>query len=236
MPSPAPRAAFRQGLLAGLPFIVMLVPFALLFGVAATEAGFDLAQVLGFSFLVVAGASQFTAVQMMTADAPSIIVVATALAVNLRMAMYSASLSPHLGDTRRSMRAAIAFFLFDQPYALSIQRFEAEPELSLPARIGYYFGVVVPCASIWWLFTWVGATAGGVIPPAFAIDFAVPITFLALVAPMLRTPAHLAAAGVSVAASLLFGFLPYNLGLIVAGVLAMMAGARVELWQEARRA
>ena len=191
---------------------------------------------MGFSLLVVAGASQFTAVQMMTTDAPSVIVVLTALAVNLRMAMYSASLAPHFGTTTRGVRAGIAFLLFDQPYALSIQRFEVAPQMTVGEKLGYYFGVATPCASGWWIFTWVGATVGGAIPPSFALDFAVPITFLALIGPMLRTPAHLGAAAVSVAGSLVFAFLPYNLGLMVAGVLAMMAGARIELWQEARKA
>ena len=234
MPPTSSRAAYRQGLLAGMPFLLVLVPFALLFGVAATEAGFDLRQTMGFSVLVVAGASQFTAVQMMKTDTPAVIVVLTALAVNLRMAMYSASFAPHLGHVGRGMRAMVAFLLFDQPYALSIQKFEAAP-MTTGEKLGYYFGVATPCTVGWWAFTWVGATIGAAIPPAFALDFAVPITFLALVAPMLRTPAHLGAAAVSVAGSLVFAFLPYNLGLIVAGLLAMMAGARIELWQTRRR-
>ena len=232
---PASRSAYRQGFVAGLPFLFVLVPFATLFGVAATEAGFDLAQIMGFSLLVVAGASQFTAVQMMQQNAPAGIVLLAALAINLRMAMYSASLAPHVGQAGRGLRAAIAFVLFDQPYALSIQRFEADPPLSIREKIAYYFGVATPCATTWWLFTLIGATLGGSIPPAFALDFAAPITFLALVAPMLRTPAHVGAALTSVIAALLFAGLPYNLGLIVAGLLAMFVGARIELWQEARR-
>jgi predicted branched-subunit amino acid permease len=71
---------------------------------------------------------------------------------------------------------------------------------------------------------------GTAIPPEFALDFAVPITFLALIAPMLHTPAHRAAALSAVILSLLFNFLPYNLGLMVAGIGAMMVGAQVELW------
>lgn len=232
---PAPRSAYWQGVFAGLPFLFVLVPFATLFGVAATEAGFDLAQVMGFSILVVAGASQFTAVQMMQDNTPAGIVLVAALAINLRMAMYSASLAPHLGTTGRGMRAAIAFVLFDQPYALSIQRYETDPPLSVPAKIAFYFGVATPCASIWWLFTWFGATVGNAVPPGLALDFAAPITFLALVAPMLRSRAHIGAALVSVATALLCAGLPYNLGLIVAGLLAMLAGARIEIWQEARR-
>jgi predicted branched-subunit amino acid permease len=82
-----------------------VVPFAILFGVVGTEAGLNLAQVMGFSIGVVAGASQFAALQLMSENAPALIVVASALAVNLRMAMYSAALAPHLGPASLRDRA-----------------------------------------------------------------------------------------------------------------------------------
>ena len=76
------KSSFQEGVIAGLPFTVFVIPFATLFGVVATEAGLDLAQTMGFSLLVIAGASQFTAVQLMTENAPVWITLATALAVN----------------------------------------------------------------------------------------------------------------------------------------------------------
>jgi predicted branched-subunit amino acid permease len=74
----------------------------------------------------------------------------------------------------------------------------------------------------------VGAALGGRIPESWSLDFALPLAFLALVGPMLKTPAHVTAALVSVAAALVFAWMPWNLGLIVAAVLAMVAGAEVE--------
>ena len=77
---------------------------------------------------------------------------------------------------------------------------------------------------------------GTAIPPEFALDFAVPITFLAMIAPLLRTPAHIAAAFVSIAVTLALAFLPYNTGLLIAAVAAMVTGAQVEIWTERRLA
>ena len=76
---------------------------------------------------------------------------------------------------------------------------------------------------------------GTQVPQSWALDFALPITFLALVAPMLRTPAHLIAAFVSIVTSLLAAGLPYSLGLLVAGVVAMMAGAQAEVYFERKK-
>jgi len=63
----------------------------------------------------------------------------------------------------------------------------------------------------------------------------VPITFLALTAPMLRTPAHVAAAVVSVAGTLALTVMPYGTGLLVAAVVAMAVGVAVETLQDRSR-
>ena len=60
-----PTKAFLQGLRRSLPFILVVVPFATLFGVVATEAGLNLIQTMGFTALVIAGAAQFASLQMM---------------------------------------------------------------------------------------------------------------------------------------------------------------------------
>jgi predicted branched-subunit amino acid permease len=126
----SPRQAFRNGARDALPFTIVVVPFAILFGVVGTEAGLNLAQVMGFSIGVIAGASQFAALQLMSEDAPTLIVVASALAVNLRMAMYSAALAPHLGPASLRDRALVAYMNVDQTYALSVQRYEMAPAMS----------------------------------------------------------------------------------------------------------
>ena len=95
--------------------------------------------------------------------------------------------------------------------------------------------MVTPICPLWYVFTLVGALVGTTIPQGLALDFALPITFLAMIGPMLRTPAHVAAAFVSVTCALVFAFLPYNLGLLVAGMAGMMTGAPVEVLIERRR-
>lgn len=228
--------AFWKGFRDASPFIFVAGPFALLFGVLATEAGLSVLETLSFSVVVVAGAAQFTALQLMVADVPTVIVLASALAVNLRVAMYSASLTPYLGQAPLWQRAIIAYLIVDQAYACSIAKFEREPDMTLPQRVAYFFGTVAPVLPVWYVFTGVGAAIGTQVPDSWALDFALPIAFLAMVAPMLRTPAHLVAAFVSVVVSLLAAGVPYSLGLIIAGICAMVAGAHTEVMLERRMA
>ncbi|MGG7645165.1 AzlC family ABC transporter permease [Rhodovulum sp. YNF3179] len=228
------QKTYWRGFRDGAPFVLVVVPFGMLFGVVATEAGLNLAEVMGMTALVIAGASQFAAIALMQENAPVFIVLATALAVNLRMAMYSASLAPYIGGAPLWQRALAAYFMVDQSYACSIAEYERRPEMTIPERIAYYFGCMSPVCIPWYAATYIGAELGARIPPEFALDFAVPITFLAIIAPMMRTLAHVAAAAVSVAVSLALAFLPYNLWLMIAAVAAMATGAQVELWLQRR--
>lgn len=228
MATTTPKTAFWQGVRDGVPFLLVLTPFGILFGVAATEAGLPLLETMLFSVVVIAGASQFTALQLMVDQTPTLIVLATALAVNLRMAMYSASLTPFLGGAKLWERSLIAYFLVDATYACAISRFEKEPGWTLRTRIAYFFGAVLPVCPSWYGLTLIGALIGTTIPDWLALDFAVPICFLAMIGPMLRTAAHMAAALTSVVLALGLAFIPYNLGLLVAALAAMMVGAWVE--------
>jgi predicted branched-subunit amino acid permease len=236
MASSTATSAFWRGARDALPFLLVVGPFALLFGVVATEAGFAVLEALAFSVLVIAGAAQFAALQQMSENAPTLIVILTALAVNLRMAMYSAALLPWLGAAPLWQRAVIAYLNTDQTYAMSIAEYERGRCTTLSERVAYFIGLAAPVAPTWYGMTVVGALLGRQIPPAFALDFALPLTFIAILAPMLRTLAHVAAALTSVVAALALAPLPYNTGLLVAAALAMAAGARTELWLEARRA
>lgn len=235
MPFLSLSQTYRRGVRAAVPFTLVVVPFGMLFGVIGTEAGLNIAEVMGFSLLVIAGAAQFTAVQMMMENAPVLVILASALAVNLRMAIYSASIAPYLGQLPVWQKAISAYFLVDQTYALSIAQFQANPEMSPRARLAFHLGTATPICLLWYPATWLGAVLGTRIPPEYALDFALPITFLALVAPALTSLAHVAAALTATVLSLAFIGVPFSLGTIAAALCAMMVGAQTELWMTRRR-
>ena len=222
------KSIFFKGVKDAAPFLLVVGPFALLFGVVAAQAGLNVIEALSFSVAVIAGAAQLTALQLMVDQAPTLIVLASALAVNLRMAMYSASLAPYLGKAPLWHRALAAYFIVDQSYGCSVLAYELHPHWTVRQRLVYFWGTVAPVCPVWFIFTVVGAQLGGSIPEWLALDFAVPITFLAIIAPMLRSRAHVAAALVSIVVALALAWLPYNLGLLVAGLFGMITGAEFE--------
>jgi predicted branched-subunit amino acid permease len=141
------------------------------------------------------------------------------------MAMYSAALAAPLGAAPLGQRLLIAYLNFDQSFAIATAEYEAAPAMTLAQRVGYFLGVAVPTGAVWWGFTLIGAVLGTAIPDSYPIDFALPIAFIAILAPGLKSLAHVAAALTSVVMALALAWLPSGLGLIVA---AMAVGAEVE--------
>lgn len=235
-PTPATTAgAFWRGYRDCSPFILVVAPFGLLFGVIATDAGLNLLETMTMTVFVIAGAAQFTALALLEEQAPTLVVIAAALAVNLRMAMYSAALVPHIGEAPLPRRAFAAYFVVDQSFAVAVKAFEFDDDYSVAQKIAFIVGAASSIFPFWIAGTLAGALTGNAIPPEFSLDFAIPICFISITAPMMRSLPHLVAALVSIAAALLLAWMPYYLWLISAAVLAMAAGAQVELWLERRR-
>ena len=235
MPMPESRSAFWSGFRDCSPFILVVAPFGLLFGVVATEAGLNLLETMAMTVLVIAGAAQFTALALLEDQAPTIIVIIAALAVNLRMAMYSAALVPHLGKSSLGIRAIASYMMVDQTFAVSIRKFDQHPTWSLSQKAAYFFGSASSIMPFWISFTLIGALVGQSIPKEYSLDFAIPICFISITAPMMRSFPHLVAAVVSILIALLLAWMPYNLWLLIAAILAMMAGAQTELWVKRRQ-
>lgn len=222
------RSSFVSGARAGGPFMLAVLPFGLIYGVIAVELGFGPAQASGFSLLAFAGAAQMAAIQLLADQTPLWVAAGTALVVNLRYFMYSASLSVHLKHLPLVARFALSYLLTDQSYMASITRFAREPQVH---RGWFYFGSAIVVWAAWQAGTLAGALAGARIPAALQLDFGVPLVFLGLAVPVLRDRPSLAAALVSTVTAIATHDLPLGLGLLAASGAGMATGT----WLSARR-
>ena len=187
------------------------------------------------SATVFAGASQLATVQLIAEGALPAIVVLTALTINLRMMMYSASLAPHFQHLGARWRAGLAFLLVDQNYALSINRYQRPDGGFEPHGHWYYLGA----GALLWV-TWQSATAVGVflgagIPDDWSLEFAIPLLFMVLLIPSLRDRAHVVAALVGGSVAVAGTGLPLKLGIVAGALCGIAAGYAFERWAEAER-
>ena len=224
------RDVWWQGAKAIAPFAVGAIPFGLISGIAAVKAGLSLPLALFMSLGVFAGAAQLAAVQLIGSGAAAGVVVLTAIVINLRMLMYSASIAPHVQRASMRFKAVLSYMLTDQAYAVSILRFGSD----LPSHLKpwFLFGAAAPMWMVWQLSTLVGILVGVGVPPAWSLDFAIPLAFIVLVVPAIRSRPALGAALSAAVVAVAAYPLPLNLGLLLATLVGIMVGVGLEALQK----
>ncbi len=214
------------------PLQLGVIPFGMLYGIGAVAAGMPVWLAQLTSMVVFAGAAQLVIVQMLSAAAGALPIGLTAALLNLRHLLYSASVAGHVRHLPRRWRVVLAYLLTDEAYAVAILRYtrpaaadqeQAEPDL----RHWYFLGCGLTLWGCWQLSTALGIAFGARIPPEWDIDFAVPLTFIALLTLLVKERAGQAAALVAALAVLALAALPFRLGLVLAIVLGLLAGAAV---------
>jgi 4-azaleucine resistance transporter AzlC len=224
--SPQFRPAFWRGMRAFIPLVPGVVPFSMVAGIAAVQAGFTPAESIAFSLIGYAGSAQLIASQMVTSHAPTVLIVLSSLIVNLRFAMYSASLLPLFVGVPLPRRWLLAYGLTDQAYAVTMGRPVTEPS---PAA--YYAGAAALMWLTWQSGTAVGALVGAKIPSTWPLDFAVPLSFIALLVPVLQRRPQVFAAIVSAVVAVAAHGLPFRLNLILGAVCGVAVGQLMQRWQ-----
>ena len=226
-------AEFLAGCRDEAPLQLGVVPFGMLYGIGAIQAGMPVWVAQLASAVVFAGAAQLVIVQMLAVGAGALPIGLTSGLLNLRHMLYSMSIAEHVRHLPRRWRLLLAYLLTDEAYAVAILRYQVTPAPDDRPDLRHWY--LLGCGFTLWL-TWQLSTAAGLlfgasVPAGWDIDFAVPLTFIALLAMLMKERAGQAAALVAALAALAFAALPYKLGLVVAIVLGLVAG----VWASKRR-
>jgi predicted branched-subunit amino acid permease len=222
-------AHFRDGYLASMPLMVGVAPFGVVFGALAISASMSPAQALGMSVFVIAGSSQFVGTTLLADQAPAGVIILTTFVINLRHLLYSASLSEIVRPLPLGWKLLMGYLMIDEVYAPAWQRYQAG-DMS-PQELAWYFvGGGVNLAGIWWLSTLAGTVIGNILADSTteALGFTLPLIFTAIVANMLGSRSALWAALSASVAAVLLQPLPYNLGLLAAAGVGILAGVWTE--------
>ncbi len=230
------KTAWRKGTWKGItravPIILGYIPIGFAFGVLSQKAGISVFNTVLLSLLVYAGSAQLIAVGLFAAGAPALSIIVTTFIVNLRHLLMSAALSPFLRGWRKRELAAFAYELTDETFAVHATEFATKmpgkPEIfatNLTAQITWVFG------------TWLGIVAGQLIADIrpFALDYALPAMFIALLVLQLKDRIQLFVA--SFTGLLALGLLQAGLdqwNVLAATVTGATLGMGVERWIKRR--
>jgi len=219
---------FLRGMRAELPILLGVTPFGMIYGVLATAAGLSSVDAQAMSSVVFAGSSQFMLVQLAEIGTPTIMMILTGFVINLRHALYSASIAPYTRHLSTAWKLILAYLLTDEAYAVSIMRYREKENIT--HKHWYFLGAGLALWFCWQASTAAGIFLGAQVPPAWGLDFTLALTFIALVVPAINDKPSLLSALSAGATALLAWNLPYKLGVITAA----LAGITVGLWSEKR--
>lgn len=226
------RQEFTAGLKAEIPLLLGVIPFGMIYGVVARGAGIPPAAAQAMSVIIFAGSAQFISAQLYGAGAPGLIIVITAAIVNLRHALYSASIQPYIRHLRPVWRWLLAYLLTDEAYAITITHYSQNTvEAAHRANTHWFFlGAGLTLWSTWQASTALGIFLGAQLPSNWSLDFTLALTFIALLIPNIQDRAGVAAALAGGVAAILISALPLKLGLVVASLVGVVVG----MWVEAK--
>ena len=179
------------------------------------------------SVFVLSGAAQMAMIELISTGASVAIIVLTVIVISLRLTMYSASLAPHFRRLSAGWKGLLSYLLTDPAYAVSITRFDGG-ETKEPNKRWYFLGAALAVWITWQVGTVVGIFLGSRMPEGLALDFFLPLGFIALIVPAIKDRATATAALSGGVAAVFAATLPLNLGLITAALVGILAGLLAE--------
>ena len=217
---------FWAGARSEIPLLIGGIPFGWIYGALALNAGLTPAEAQMMSSIVFAGSAQFITAQLVQEATPGFVIVLTIAVVNLRHMLYSASMAPYIASLPMRWKVILSYLLTDEAYAPTILHYERNGVT--PYAHWFWLGAGCALWIEWQISTAVGVFLGAAIPESWLLDFALPLTFIAMLVPVLRDRPEIAAALSAGLVALVTFSLPYKLGLILAALVGILVGTLLE--------
>jgi predicted branched-subunit amino acid permease len=220
------RGAAWDGAKDIVPMTLSVVPFALTIGAVLASSSIGTVEALVSGPLILAGAAQLMAVQMLEDGAAPVVIVLSALLINARIVLYSAAMAPWFRQESVGRRLLLAVPLIDQLYFTCAPRFE-RGDLDRRHRQAYYAGAAALLVAGWVVAQSVAILAGARVPEGVGLQIGAPLALAGLLAKSTANrPAMAAAAAAAFLAVVAVG-LPNHSSVLVSAVGGIAVGAAV---------
>ena len=205
-----------------LPFSLAVLPWGLLVGSLAIQRGFTPLEAQLTSTLVFSGAAQLVAIELISENASLLTLMLTTFIISSRHFLYGLSMRDRLKTLPTMQRLVAGYTLTDQSFVLN----NHTKSFSSPLHITYGLAAAVSFGIAWNIWTFIGIVAGSYLPDLtnIGLDFAIAVTFIALVIPGIKTRSAVVAVVVAGVMSVVLELAQFNLALITAGLSGMAAG------------
>jgi len=223
----------KKGFLDMLPLNLAVLPWGILCGSLAIQRDFTVLEAILMPLIVFAGSVQLVSIELIANNASLATVLFTSFIISSRHFLYGLALRDKLKVLPTKWRYGVGFLLTDELFALSGHRKACVGQLRLiyAAVAGGSFYV------FWLLWNVVGVIAGSYLPDLthLGLDFAIAVTFIALVIPTIINLPILVTVLTAGLLSVLFKLMQFELDLVAAALMAMYCGYLTERFQQKRR-
>ena len=219
---PSKAREFWQGVRDETPLMLAVIPFGLVFGALGLAAGLAPLEVILLSSIVFGGASRVIFAQLWGLGTPAFVVAGSVATINLRHVLYSASISRYVRHLPLGWRVLLGYLLTDEAYAISINRFQNGP--ASPHSHYHLLGTGLTLWVCWQAATIIGVIASNNIPETWSLGFAIPLTFIAIVAPAIKNRADIAACLTASIIAILGQGMPWKTWIVAAAIGGILAG------------
>ncbi len=209
------------------PMALGLIPFGVAVGATIAASSLSTGAAVASGPLIPAGAAQVATLQMLEAGSSPVVIVFSALLINLRILLYSTSLAPWFSGLPLRRRLLLAIPVIDQTHFLCAARF-SRGDLDQEGRAAYHLA-----AGAWLIVVWLGSQLATVIlgaglPDSARLHMAAPLALVGLLAKSITTGPARVAAAVAIAATAVAPGLPFHSTILVATLVAIAVAVRVE--------
>ena len=213
---------FKKGFWDMLPLNLAVIPWGVLCGSLAIQRDFSVLEALLMPLIVFAGSAQLVATELIANNAPLATILFTTFIISSRHFLYGLAFRDKISHLPVKWRLSLGFLLTDELFALSgdNKAFVGVYRLFYALAAGGSFYVC------WLLWNIIGIFAGAYLPDltTLGLDFAIAVTFIALVIPSVTTLPMLVTVIVAGICAVVFQLWQWQLGLVAASLIGMYAG------------
>lgn len=221
---PAPRTSFWRGAVEMLPLCISVIPWGILAGSMAIQAGLTFWQAVGMSAILFAGAAQLVTLGLIMAGTSLFTIVVSVFFITSQHFIYGLTLREFVSCLGLKLRLPIGFLLTDELFALSEsknKRAALTPAYLIGGGLTFYLS--------WNIFSLVGIAMASAVPnlDKYHLDYSIVATFIMLVVPMVKNISTLAGVAVSLVLSMVLSYCHFDSAIVLAGLSGMFVSAWV---------
>ncbi|MFH7764941.1 AzlC family ABC transporter permease [Acinetobacter sp. BSP-28] len=213
---------FFRGVQDMLPLSVAVIPWGVLAGSAAVNAGLTIMQAVGMSALVFAGAAQLVSLSMLMTGASLLSIILTVFFLTSQHFIYALSLREDVKPWPLRKRLCIGFLLTDELYATAMLKKQPSYAYMLGAGLSFYVS--------WVGFSLVGILLANTVPDLsnLHLEFSMVVVFLVMAVMLIQNRAAIYSVIASSLSVLILSWLEVRSAILLAGFAGMWVAAILE--------